>query len=658
MNILIPHSWLLEHLDTEATPKQIQDYLSLSGPSVERINDHNGEPVYDIEVTTNRVDSMSIRGIAREAAAILPQFGVVAKLKPLNLPNVSKANNPLPLPRILENDELNNRTICVVLSSVNRTETPKWMADRLEQIEMNVHDAVIDITNYITHELGYPCHAFDYDKLVATGNEIRIVEAGAGETFETLDGESFTAVGGEVVFKNGEGTIIDLPSIKGTKNTSIDESTKNVLLLMESIDAKKVRFASMTHSIRTTAAQLMEKNVDPNLASDVMKMGVKLYQELCQAEVSSEVYDHFPNKIPPTEISLTTIKLSEYLGFKLSLEDAAKMLEKLECNTSIAGDVLAITPPSFRPDIAIPADIIEEVARIYGYHNIPSVLMPTAIPLNRPKATNFGLEHRAKEFLSAIGWQEVYTYSMVSETEAKTSGFNLENHLKVSNPLTDDKVYLRRSLVPSLESVIDGNTERSSISVFELANIYIPQEKDLPNEELTLAMVSNRDYRTVRGDLELLFTKLHIYNTLISPLESDDQVGNIMVNGTPDSIGQIAVKNGRVTIQLKMAKLVQLSSSHPTYKALPKTAALIEDLTFTLKEKTKVGELIKALTNADSLIEEVNLKTIYNRNFTFTIIYRHPDQPISSEMVAPIRKQLVALVESDWQGHLVGELAN
>jgi len=658
MNILIPHSWLLEHLETEATPKQIQEFLSLSGPSVERINDHDGEPVYDIEVTTNRVDSMSVRGIAREAAAILPQFDVAATLKPLNLAEIPEASNPLPLPKIIENDELNNRTICVVLSSVNRGATPKWMADRLEQIEMNVHDAVIDITNYITHELGYPCHAFDYDKLVATGNEIRIVEADSGETFTTLDGESFTAVGGEVVFKNGEGTIIDLPSIKGTKNTSIDESTKNVLLLMESIDAKKVRFASMTHAIRTTAAQLMEKNVDPNLAGDVMKMGVKLYQELCQAEVASEIYDHFPNKDNSWQTSITSEKIAEYLGFKLELTEAAKMLEKLECKTNIDENILTVTPPSFRPDITIPADIVEEISRIYGYHNIPSVLMPTAIPLSKPKNTNFGLESKVKEFLSAIGWQEIYSYSMVSEIEALASGFSLEEQLKISNPLTDDKVYLRRSLLPSLESIIDRNSDRGQTSVFEIANIYHPTSNDLPEEAQILGLVSTKTYREVRGDLEALLTRLHIQKYTIVPLESNDQVGKVAAGDNSTEIGNVSLKNDHIHVEIEMKKLIELASSHPTHSPLPKTASLIEDLTFTLQEKTRVGDLIASLKKADELIEEVVLKTIYKRNFTFTIIYRNPSQPVSSEMVAPVRKQLVELVERDWQGHLVGELSN
>ncbi|PIR60960.1 MAG: hypothetical protein COU68_01915, partial [Candidatus Pacebacteria bacterium CG10_big_fil_rev_8_21_14_0_10_45_6] len=278
MNILIPHTWLLEHLEADIEPKKLQEYLSLCGPSVERMYEREGDSVYDIEVTTNRADAMSVRGIAREAAAILPQFGVDAKLKPLTAPDVPNPSEELVLPTITENDELNKRTLCVVLSNVDRAPTPDWMAKRLTALDMQIHDAAIDITNYITHELGHPCHAFDYDKLVACGNQIIITEAEAGESFTLLDGATYTAIGGEVIFKDGTGTIIDLPSIKGTANSSVNANTKRILLLAESIDAKKVRFASMTHAIRTTAAQLMEKNADPTLAIDVIRLGVKLYR--------------------------------------------------------------------------------------------------------------------------------------------------------------------------------------------------------------------------------------------------------------------------------------------------------------------------------------------------------------------------------------------
>jgi phenylalanyl-tRNA synthetase beta chain len=302
MNILIPHQWLLEHLDTKATPKKIQEILSLSGPSVEHIYRKQQEEVYDIEVTTNRVDSMSIRGIAREAAVILSQAGIPSQLKSLKLKNQKELiiqGESLPLPQINNNPEISKRVLCVILKNVKKTPTPNWMAKRLLQTDMNVHDSVIDITNYITHELGHPCHAFDYDKLMKSGGVINIVEAEKNEKFTTLDGLDFVTVGGEVVFKNAKNEIIDLPSIKGTANTSIDDNTTNVLLLLESIIAPKVRFASMTHAIRTTAAQLMEKNVDPNLAELVLLRGIELYQQLCKAQIGSQIFDDFPVKTVP-----------------------------------------------------------------------------------------------------------------------------------------------------------------------------------------------------------------------------------------------------------------------------------------------------------------------------------------------------------------------
>ncbi|MDA1079587.1 MAG: phenylalanine--tRNA ligase subunit beta [bacterium] len=655
MNILIPHTWLLEHLSVEIEPKKLQEYLSLSGPSVERIYERAGDNVYDIEVTTNRADAMSIRGIAREAAAILPQFGVEAKLKPLANPEVPAPSETLPLPTITENDQLNKRTLCVVLSNVNRAPTPDWMADRLTALEMNVHDAAIDITNYITHELGHPCHAFDYDKLVASGNQITITEAEAGEPFTLLDGVSYQAVGGEVVFKDGAGSIIDLPSIKGTANSSVHAGTKRIMLLAESIDAKKVRFASMKHAIRTTAAQLMEKNADPTLAIDVIRLGVQLYQKICGATVSSELYDHFPHPNVHEAVTLSSTDLIRYLGVAIPLEEAKVMLERLECVVVVSNESLIVTPPSFRPDLAIPADIVEEVARLYGYHKLPSRLMESAIPTNRPTDTNFSLEETIKEFLSTIGWQEVYTYSMVSEAEAAASGFALAEHLKLSNPLTDDKVYLRRSLIPSLSAVLTANPMRQILSVFELANVYHPTQNELPQQTLTLGIVSSAEYRVVRGVLEALLNKLHISDYTIETAAGSTEA--ILLLGADKVLaGSISYAAGKTAVHISVRALVAHAQSHPTYKPQASTATIREDLTFTLPKKTAVGPIMSELKQLDPRVSSVELSAVYNENHTFTIDYHDPTENLTSEQIAPLRKQLVATVEKSSGGSLVGQL--
>lgn len=671
MNILIPHTWLLEHLETEASPQQIQQYLSLAGPSIERIYNREGDSVYDIEITTNRVDAMSVRGVAREAAVILNQFGIAAKLKPLRLPAIESlvpSINPLPAPTVFNDPNLNKRTIFIVLQNVQRTATPDWMAKRLRQIDMNVHDAAIDITNYVTHDLGHPCHAFDYDKLMKTGGEIHITEADAGETFTTLDGTTFTTVGGEVVFKNAKNQIIDLPSIKGTQNTSIDESTTNVLLLLESIRPDKVRFASMTHAIRTTAAQLMEKDVDPHLAETVLQAGVQRYQQLCGATIASKVHDVFSNQSKPMPITISLAHIDLYLGIELPIETVVEILEQLECVVAIQPQpnrqaVLTVTPPTFRPDLTIPADLIEEVARIYGYHNLPSTLMDTAIPLSKPAGVDFNLENRVKHFLADIGWQELYTYSMVSAEIAGQSGRKPDSHLKMSNPLTDDRVYLRRSLLPSLEEVISTNPNRSQQSVFEISNVYQPKTTgQLPTEALHLTLVSSRSYRLVRGDLEALLNHLFVpaYRLSVQAKPSinySQQAGVEAKNkqGQWQSIGSIGVlASGHIGIDITMSDLLQVVRTHPAYQPIPKTMPILEDLTFTLPRKEAIGTVIDSITEISPLIKKVNVKDIYQQNVTFTIEYHDLKHNLAVEDIKPLREKIVSAVQSQHHGKLVG----
>jgi phenylalanyl-tRNA synthetase beta chain len=662
MNILIPHHWLLEHLDTEANPAEIQKHLSLSGPSVERIYDREGESVYDIEVTTNRVDSMSVRGIAREAAVILQQAGIEARLKPLNLTNnLTPEVQTLPLPKITNDPQLCQRVMCIVLADVKRNPTPEWMARRLTQTDQNIHDSVIDITNYITHELGHPCHAFDYDKVMASGGEIIVKEAEPGKKFTTLDGEEYTTVGGEIVFESPSGEIIDLPAIKGTANTSINDETKNVLLWIENLDAKKVRFASMTHAIRTVAAQLSEKHVDPNLAETVIRRGIELYRDLCEARIASELYDDFPGQRQPTAVETQLERINAYLGIELPATTISSILTALGCEVVTENEHLTITPPTFRPDLTITADIIEEIARIYGYHNLPSVLMDTPIPLTKQEGVNFTFENQIKRYLSAIGWQEVYTYSMVSEELANQAAAPLNEHLKLSNPLTEDRVYLRRSLIPSLEEVFDQNPKTSKLSVFELANVYQPRPADLPHEDMRLSMISNRPFREVKGDLQALLKQFHLTNIDISPdaevLLDYRQSGTIYVVSEEKSVflGMIGITTaGRVAIDLEIGQLLSVARSHPTYEPIPKTPPTIEDLTFTLPERTSIGEVIKTIKAADTLVSAVELKASYHQNYTFSLTYWDKEQTLDAKKVEVIRQSIVNKVESGFNATLVG----
>jgi len=668
MNILIPHSWLLEYLETDATPLEIQKFLSLCGPSIERIYEREGDSVYDIEVTTNRVDSMSVLGIAREAAVILPHFGKKAKLKSVKIEKPAKptsARYRLPLPEIIDDQKICKRTMCIVLSNAQRTETPDWMAKRLRQIDGTIHDAVIDITNYVTHELGHPCHAFDYDKVMELGGIIEVKIAKAGKKFTTLDGAEYTTVGGEVVFENGEGVIIDLPGIKGLANTSINQSTKNVLFWLENIEAKRIRFASMTHAIRTVAAQLNEKNVDPTLAEDVLNKGVELFVDLTRARIASKVYDHFPAQKKMATITVPLQRIYDYLGIELSVNQMGKILEDLGCEVTLKGESktkshaatvpsFIVTPPTFRPDVQIPADVIEEIARIYGYHNLPSALMPTAIPLIKPTDTNFWMENRIKRFLSDIGWQEVYTYSMVSDSIAQQSGYSLSEHLKIQNPLSDDRVYLRRSLIPSLREVIQANSTRKDLSVFELAKVYNPQTDNIPNQPQQLGLVSTLPYREVKGIVEALYGQFYVNQIEIN---QNGQIFAIAEDNTKHLQGQVTMlPDSQTGIMIDLYQFLRVVRNHPTYRPLPKTSEIIEDITFTLPEKTLVGNVIAHMNTVSKYLVSIRLASVYQQNYSFTFTYHTPEKNLTVDDIGPIRKKIAQQVLKQFGGKLVGTL--
>ncbi|MCB0386022.1 MAG: phenylalanine--tRNA ligase subunit beta, partial [Bdellovibrionales bacterium] len=445
--------------------------------------------IYDIEVTTNRVDCMSIRGIARECAAILPEFDIPATLKPLNPHPEIQSDQPLQF-EIINDPQLCHRILAIKLSSLKLGPSPHWLQTRLQQIGQRPLNNAIDITNYVMFDLGHPIHAFDFDKVTASGKLI-VREARAGETFTTLDEKNYTCIGGEVIFEDGNGTIIDLPGIMGTANTVVSDDTQNVLLWIESVDAKKIRHASMTHGIRTQAAVLNEKDVDPYLADDTFNRGIQLYQELCQAQIASQLHDEFPIKPEnkPTQLSHTL--LESYLGISIEPDRVQAILQKLECQVSFDNQTYTITPPSFRAqDLQIPQDYIEEVARIYGYYKLPSQLMSTPIP-DRTAWTDHQVvdshfEHHLKSLLAGFGMTEIYTYSLISQTQAQASEYPMESHLTLKNPLSDDHVYLRQSLVPSHLTFLADNSGHSHLSLFELAKTYHPTQADPPHERLDL----------------------------------------------------------------------------------------------------------------------------------------------------------------------------
>ncbi len=650
MNILVPVTWLSEYIETSMTPEELAALGSLHGPSFERIETIEGEPVYDIEITTNRVDAMSIKGLARELAAIGRGKVTPKKLAQTRKIDFQLETDELSLPRVRVETTAVKKIACVVLDQVKNCDSPAWLQKRLHQIGQNSHGIIVDMSNYVTHELGHPCHTFDYDKIMALGGEIIVKQAAKGKKFVTLDESEHETYGGEVVFESKNGEIIDLPAIKGTANTAVDANTKRVLFWLENMDAPTVRQASMRHAIRTVAAVLNEKNVDPALIEEVLSLGVEILRKNADAKVASDVfvYQDESLKAPIKPIMLDLERVNEYLGVKITPERVREILQDLGFKICEQNkQKWLVTPPTFRAhDVTMEADLIEEVARLYGYHLLPSKLDFPTVLIEPQSQFDFQLENRLKHALVDNGLTEVYTYSMISREQA---GKNADKWLKLTNPLTEDKEYLRQSLIPSLLAVYaEQNVDPERIAgVFELANVYFPGEtRDSVDERLKLAWVVTLPYRETRALLEYLL-RLSGVSAKIG------QNGQIMVG--KDVLGAIEAHGAKLAVELDMQLLVQARRPLVVRGNCDQKPQVLEDLTFVIPAGSSVGDVLEAITAASPLVSGVRLGAIYRDHYTFHLEYRRDGEALTSSELMPVRRQIVAQV-AKMGAQLVGSL--
>lgn len=649
MDIKILDSHLREHLDTNAKPLEIARALSLSSASIERVEPFGKDFVYSIEVTTNRPDMVSVRGLAREAATVLPEFGYSAKLLPLHLKEPKLETKESAEIHIVNDDTLVRR-ICGIVLEVEKGESPQYIKDRLEAAGIRSLNNLIDITNYVMLEMGHPCHAFDYDRL--TTRTLIIRPSKKGEKIETLDKKEHTLPGGDIVADNGEGEIIDLLGIMGTANSVVTDETKQILFFFDNNDPWRIRKTSMGLAIRTDAAALNEKGVDPELAIQALYRGVQLYKEVAKAKVASDVIDIYPRKVQPKTVSVSHEEIVRTIGVDIPLKKCVTFLEGLGFGVEITNSNLKVKVPSWRElDVTIPEDIIEEVARMYGYHNIPSLLPPFDYATPYHQARNqFFWEQKAKDTLKFWGLTEVYTYSMVSETLLEGP---ITEAITLSNPLDSDHVHMRVTLTPSLLQVVAENKAREIIEIFEIANVYTKNKKEkLPNEKRNIAFVLKGKRGTfyhAKGVIEQLAKEFGISKLTFT----DSELGGIGASvyiGT-DHLGVIEVMDKHVvTGEFDFDLLLKHATLHKTYTPLAKYPAITEDIAFVLDSKTKTGDVIANIEKQSTLIVDVSLLDIYEQTRTFHIVYQHKEKNLTTEEVGEIRKKIIASVEKTFKG--------
>lgn len=681
MNILLPDSWLREYLDTKATPAQIKECLSLCGPSVERINKVGGDDVYEIEITSNRVDMASVYGIAKEAAAILPRFNIAAKLKQLKVKEPSPPAVSLPMD-VSDPGKICNRILGIVMEVEPMKSAPSYMKDRLEKSGVRSLNNLVDITNYVMLELGHPSHVFDYDRIKTHKFLLRFAKK--NELIITLDGKKYLLDSEDVIIDDGTGRAIDLPGIMGTENSVVNENTRRIFFFIESNNPVLIRKTSMRYGIRTMAAAINEKHPDPELPKIALLRGIELYQQIANAKVNGNIIDIYPSPPKPQQIKVSINFINERLGIELKVQEIIDILQSLGFNQQLITDnqQLIITPPSFRQfDVTIPEDIVEEVARIYGYHNLPSRLMTGEIPVTDPPAGEadkpqiLSLEEKIKNILKYWGYTETYNYSFISKELIEKSGLKTGDHLKVANPLTEEIEFMRTSLIPSMLTVIAKNQFYSdNLKLFELANIYIPKNKDLPSEIPILTISNQEDFYKLKGIVSALLKEVDISDiTEIIPQEDKDYAGtwrhlwhpqqilSLVKNGKilgyvgevhPTLIQNFQIKNDLFLAVINVEMLVSLSNPMKRYVPISSYPPVVEDLTLQYPPKTYIGPIISEIYKINNLVKKVKVVDYYQNATTLRITYQDEKRNLENEDVKSVRLQIIQILKNKFAAEL------
>lgn len=607
MNIQILDSHLREFLETKARPEKIAQCLSLCGPSVDHLTKYKNDWLYDIEITTNRVDTASVMGIAREAAAILPQFGIKARYKKYEIGNMKFSGKPVSL-KLKPDLKLNRRVMAVVLE-VEQKSTPKWMIDILEAAGMRSKNILVDITNFVMLEVGHPTHVFDCDKIKSHTLKFRLSKK--GEKATSFDNKTHILPGNDIIITGVDNEIIDLPGIIGTKNSVVSDTTKQIIFFIDNNDPTLMRKTSLALGIRTMAVQLNEKSVDPELGVLALNRAVDLYQKLANAKIVSGIYDFYPNPYKPKQLLTSFSFINQKVGIDIDKKLIMNILTNLGFKVSTKANKLEVWVPSFRAeDIDIPEDLVEEIARIYGYYKLPSTIMMGQIPLEQT-STKFAFENLVKDYLRGLGAIEIYTLSLVSQSMAG------KDALQLKNPLGEDTKYMRTRLVPSLQQAAATNSKHDKFHLFEMSNIYIAS-KGLPDENMKLAGIfKGYSFREAKGTIEALFQSLNI--NLEVKLEKSD------------------------TNWVYEFDIEQLFLHYKPYKPFTPPAKFppqIEDITMLLNQETKIGELIQFAKEQKNVVN-AELVDIFQSAFTFRIYYQDTNKTMTDKEVEKVRERLI-----------------
>lgn len=631
-------------------------------------------PVIDLEITSNRPDCLSIIGMARETAATL-------NLK-YNKPNFTfketKGANVRDEISVDIKTSLCKRYMARMVKNIKIEPSPSWLKERLTLAGVRPINNVVDITNFVMLELGQPMHAFD--KRMITSKKIVVDTAKEGEKFITLDETERTLDKNTLMIKDGDKNI-GIAGIMGGLNSEVKEDTTEIIFEAANFDGTNIRISSQRLALRTEASGRFEKDLDPNLCEEALNRACSLIEELKAGEIAEGVIDIYPKKAEESYVEVDSKWVNEFLGVSLSKEEMKDCLDRLELFTEIKGETLKVLSPTFRGDINIREDVAEEIARIYGYNNVPSTTIKSP-SIRMGKSRNQVLKDEVVEVLLSNGLNESIAYSFVSpkvfDKILLPEDSSLRKAVKIRNPLGEDFSIMRTTSLPSMMEALQRNYVRNNeyAALFEIGKVYIKSEKEeeIPEEKniITIGMYGNADYFDLKGIVENLLETLGISN--VSYIRESDNItfhpgktSKVMLKniclGTlgeihPDVAENYGIDEECYIAEMDFDALIKNSFTVKKYKPIPKFPSVARDMAVLVDESILVQQIEDIIKRqGGSILESFKLFDVYQgkqvpegkKSIAYSLVYRDENKTLTEKEVEKVHNKIVNTLE-----HLLG----
>lgn len=455
-------NWLKDYLDIEKTPEELAEDLSLFGHEVETIEKTSSDTIFNLEITPNRGDCLSVLGLAREIAALYERKVKSEKLK------VEESRVDKNIQMSVADPEICPRYTARVVDNVEIKQSPEWLRKRLESYGFRAVNNIVDITNFVMVAMGQPLHAFDYDKI--QNGQIDIFTIKNTEELVTLDSKKRILPEGTTVIRDQE-KIYDLAGIMGGESSEVEDNTKTIILQGAIFDSVLIRRASKKLNLTTDASYRYERGVDYENTVLGVDLATSLILESCPEAKVGQLIDLKNKEQKSSGIILEQEKVNKLIGADITLGEMMDFLKRLNFSVKeIDKEKIEVFPPSYRfYDIHLWQDLAEEIARVYGYNNIGKNKLQQKSP---EKNSEWLKREKVKDVLKELGMTEIYSYSFADKDKIELLDFKIEDCVEIVNPLSPETQYLRPSILPSLLSAVAKNPWAPEVNVFEIEKVF------------------------------------------------------------------------------------------------------------------------------------------------------------------------------------------